>query len=288
MNTSIGHLPVIRREQVCMITKIILKTIHPEKIILFGMYGSSGAGRDLIAAARFPVWTASYDLLIVMRRGFRGSDPELQERVTNRCRFFTPVTVLVHDIDYINNQLSEGSYFFSTILQEATLLYDSGSFPFVKGVAPDLNLVKAIAQRDFERWGAQGVAFFRSALFNRRQKQLNVAVFLLHQAAEHTYQAILMVFTGYKACTHNLDKLRRYTCRFSAELALLFPGNSRAEESLFKLLLYSYMDARYKEGFCIAEDQLDLLFERIGHLISLAERLCRNRFAQLDKMLKGM
>ncbi|MHA4807740.1 HEPN domain-containing protein [Flavitalea flava] len=285
MNTSLGHLPVLKRDQIDRITKVIINCIHPEKVILFGLFGTSGAGGNVIATSQFPSWTGSYDLLVIMRRGDRRPDQELQELITNRCRSVTPVTVLVHDIEYINDQLSEGNYFFSSILQEAVLLYDAGSCPFVKATPPDLFLIKTKARRDFERWWFQGKAFFRSALFNRQQKQMNIAVFLLHQAAEHAYQAILLVFTGYKPCTHNLDKLRRYTCRFSIELAMLFPGNSKAEESLFRLLLYSYIDARYKEGYSIGEDDLDQLTERIDHLLSLAERLCRNRFVLLDKML---
>ncbi len=71
-----------------------------------------------------------------------------------------------------------------------------------------------LAGRDYERWGDQARAFYRSAEFNRNEKQWRIATFLLHQAAELIYQAVLLAFTGYKPTTHNLDKLRRYTNRF--------------------------------------------------------------------------
>jgi len=72
----------------------------------------------------------------------------------------------------------------------------------------------------------------RLRLYNYRgiqqqQKEWRISIFLLHQAVEQTYQAILLVFTGYKPCTHNLDKLRRYTNRLSIELAWYFPGTLR-------------------------------------------------------------
>ena len=111
-----------------------------------------------------------------------------------------------------------------------------------------------------------------------------MAVFLLHQAAEHIYQAILLAFMGYKPCTHNLDKLRRYTHRFSVELALLFPRDGAGEDRLFKLLLQSYVDARYKEDYHITENELQQLIQRIDKLLSIADRICHNRFISLEKM----
>jgi HEPN domain-containing protein len=106
---------------------------------------------------------------------------------------------------------------------------------------------------------------------------------LLHQAAEQCYQAILLAFMGYKPTTHNIDKLRRYTNRFSLELALLFPRDSPAEEELFRLLSAGYVDARYKEEFAISEEQVELLTERVRRLLDIAKRVCGNHFTCLRK-----
>ena len=100
-----------------------------------------------------------------------------------------------------------------------------------------------------------------------------MAAFLLHQAAEHIYQAILLAFTGYKPTTHNLDKLRRYTNRFSVELAQVFPRDNPEEDELFRRLLSGYVDARYKEEFSISEVEISQLLERIGRLIGIAEKV---------------
>lgn len=288
MNTSLEHLSIVQREQLQAVVKVIVRAIRPEKIILFGTHTSSTAGQGLLTDRQFAGCMGGYDLLVVTRRGDHRYDYELQDILENRCRSHTPVTVLVHDIDYVNNQVSDGHYFFAMLRREAILLYDAGNIPLVKGPSPDLARIKAVAQKDFDRWRLQGEAFFRSALFNREQKESRIAVFLLHQAAEHTYQAILLAFTGYKPCTHNLDKLRRYTNRFSIELALLFPRNNMEEEKLFKLLQQGYVDARYKEDYCITEEELDTLIDRIRNLLSVSGRVCRNRFASLDKMAAAL
>jgi HEPN domain-containing protein len=284
MNTSLQHLPAIKREQVQVIIKIVRQAVDPEKIILFGIYSVPGAGTEIFAGRNFPAAVITYDLLVVTRRGDHRSDYELQDVIENRCRGRAPVTILAHDIDYVNSRLAEGHYFFAMIKREGILLYDAGHTPLVQARRPDLQQIRAIAEKDFERWRLQARAFFRSAAFNRQHKEWRIAVFLLHQAAEHIYQAILLAFTGHKFNTHNLDKLRRYTNRFSIELTMLFPRDTTEEDRLFRLLLQGYVDARYKEEYSISEEDLGLLTGRIDLLLSIAERICRNRFLHLEKM----
>jgi HEPN domain-containing protein len=285
MNTSLSHLSASRRQQIQSISSVIVQLIDPEKIFLFGIYGiDGGVGSGLLAETHFSGLMGGYDLLVVTRREERRSDFELQDIMEGRCRAFSPITVLSHDIDYVNARLSEGHYFFTMIRRDAILLYDAGHVPLAEGVMPDLGLIRKTAQHDFERWRRQSRAFFQSALFNRSQQEPNIAIFLLHQAAEHIYQAILLAFTGYKPCTHNLDKLRRYTNRFSIELAFLFPRNSAEEDHLFILLLKGYVEARYKEEYTITAGELDLITTRIESLLSIADRVCRNRFISLGKM----
>ncbi len=279
MQTSLDHLPALRRVQLLTLTKRITETFCPEKIILFGTFAVQDhpvAGSDLVPA--------DIELLIVTRRGDRHYDYEIQDMIENRCRFHLPVTVWVHDIDYVNARLSEGHYFFSMLQHEGILIYDAGNIPLPEGVLPDLKLIRARAQKDFDQWRHRAGAFFKSALFNRQEREWRIAVFLLHQSAENAYQAILLSFTGYKPCTHNLDKLRRYTNRFSIELAMLFSRHEPAEDRLFKTLLHGYVDARYKEEYTITEKDIGELIDRIGRLLSIADRICRNRFLSLDKM----
>lgn len=284
MRTSLDHLPAQKREQLQAITRIIARTLRPEKVILFGIFAAAGDSGISYPREEFPELSPGYELLVVTRRGDRRYDYEIQDIVTNRCQYRSPVTVLVHDIDYVNAQLANGQYFFSMLDQEAILLYDAGHIPLVVTAPPDLALVRAVAKKDFDQWWLRAKAFFTSSLFNRKEREWKIAVFLLHQAAENAYQAILLSFTGYKPCTHNLDKLRRYTNRFSVELVMLFPRDTPEEDRLFKLLLHGYVDARYKEEYRITDHELELLIWRISKLLSIAARICRNRFISLDKM----
>jgi HEPN domain-containing protein len=281
MNTSLAHLSISQRQQLETAKRLIIQAVHPEKIILFGVY-SVGTEAALFTA-NLPAGLRAYDLLVITRKEDRRSDYELQDIIENRCRSEVPLTVLVHDIGYVNQRIAEGHYFFSMIREEAILLYDAGKTVLVAAGPPDLPRIRVTAQRDFDRWRRQAWAFFRSAEFNLQQEEWRMAAFLLHQAAEQMYQAILLAFTGYKPTTHNLDKLRRYTNRFSIELALLFPRDSEEEDRLFRLLVSGYVDARYKEDFNVSDSDIKVLTDRIRRLLEIAERICRNRLLNLEK-----
>jgi HEPN domain-containing protein len=277
-NTSLDHLSARQRGMLVKAIPIIVRAIQPEKIFLYGMYGRSGE-----PVPELPSAFAAFDLLIITREGERRSDYELQDIIESRCREVAAVTVLVHDIAYVNKRLQEGQYFFSTVLREGILLFDARRTPLAEAVVPNWEDVRIMAEKDFDRWASQARDFFHSAEFIGGKRGWNTAAFFLHQAAEQCYQAILLTFTGYKPTTHNLDKLRRYTNRFSVELALLFPLDNEEEEDIFRLLSSGYVSARYKEEFIITEREVGILIERIRRLLDIAERVCCNHFISLSK-----
>lgn len=284
MNTSLKHLSAGQQQRLQRVISMIVRAIQPEKIVLFGVHGASGNG--LLPGSSpetLPPVLGAYDLLVVGRQGDRRSDYELQDLIENRCREAAQVTVLVHDISYVNRRLAEGQYFFYSVIQDGVLLYDAHQTPFAPAKLPDWKQVRGLAGRDFERWSQQARAFYRSAEFNYIHQEGRAAIFLLHQAAEQIYQAILLAFTGYKPTTHNLDKLRRYTNRFSLELAMVLPRDNEQEDELFRQLLAGYVDARYKEDFSITQEEVGILMERVGRLLAIAGRICGNHFVSLEK-----
>jgi HEPN domain-containing protein len=285
MNTSLDHLSARQRKMLENAVNIIVRAVQPEKIILFGMYGR--AGDPGLIGFSLPATLAAFDLLIVTREGERRSDYELQDIIESRCREVAAVTALVHDIAYVNKRVQERQYFFSTVLREGSLLYDARRTPLAEAFMPNWGEVRNMAEKDFDRWARQAKDFFHSAEFIKGRSGWNTATFLLHQAAEQCYQAILLAFTGYKPTTHNLDKLRRYTNRFSVELALLFPLDNEEEEDLFRLLSSGYVSARYKEEFIITGKEVGILTERIRRLLDIADRVCCNHFISLGKRALG-
>jgi len=281
MNTSLKHLSPVQRRQLDAAIKVIVHAIRPEKIILFGVY--SVAGDAALYTQMLPSALTPFDLLIVTGRSENRSDYDIQDKCENSCRDVAQITTVVHDIAYVNRQIRAWQYFFSMVSMEGILLYDAGTVPLEKPALPNFEEVRLAAEKDFERWASQANAFFNSAKFNMQRREWKTAMFLFHQTAEQIYQAILLVFNGYKPTTHNLDKLRRYTNRLSIELASLFRRDNEQEEYLFQLLASGYVQARYKEDYVIAEEEVTKIAVKLGQLLDIASRVCRNQFLSLEK-----
>lgn len=283
LNHSLAHLPDYKQAQLREISAIIQQAVNPEKIILFGSH-ATGRWVEHRYAEQGTVYEyiSDYDLLVITRPGDTRPDYEVQDLIENRCVYKTPVTVIVHDIDFVNKMLSEGQYFFTDIEQEGILLYDAGTQPLAERRPLSPQEAKAVAQDYFEQWFKSGESFLKGSKYYAAENELKLGAFMLHQATERTYNAIILVHTGYKPKTHNLDKLKRLCKRFSEALDAVFPNNSAAEKHLFDLLKRGYIDARYKKDYAISQQELALLIERVARLQSIAADLCTQKIAGFD------
>jgi HEPN domain-containing protein/predicted nucleotidyltransferase len=283
VNTSLHHLPEHKQKQLKEIAEIIVKAVDPEKVILFGSHATGRWVEHRYTEGGITYeYISDYDILVITKSGETRKDYEVQDLIENRCVYKTPVTVITHDIDFINKMLTEGQYFFTDIEKEGILLYDAGNTPLAERKPLSPAEAKAITQDYFDQWYHSAVGFLKGAGFYLQQREYKLAGFMLHQATERTYNAIILVQTGYKPKTHNLDKLKRFSKRFSEELEGIFPDNTPEEKHLFDLLKRGYVDARYKNNYAITAEELHILIERVTKLQAIAERLCKEKIASFD------
>jgi HEPN domain-containing protein/predicted nucleotidyltransferase len=288
VNTSLHHLPEHKQKQLKEIAGIIVKAVDPEKVILFGSHATGRWVEHRYTEGGITYeYISDYDILVITKSGETRKDYEVQDLIENRCVYKTPVTVITHDIDFINKMLTEGQYFFTDIEKEGILLYDAGNTPLAERKPLSPAEAKAITQDYFDQWYHSAVGFLKGAGFYLQQKEYKLAGFMLHQATERTYNAIILVQTGYKPKTHNLDKLKRFSKRFSEELEGIFPDNTPEEKHLFDLLKRGYVDARYKNNYAITAEELHILIERVTKIQAIAERLCKEKIASFDGVTRS-
>ena len=108
--------------------------------------------------------------------------------------------------------------------------------------------------------------FLASTDLYRIREQNKMAVFMLHQAAEHALHTILKITTGLQINTHNLDKLIRYCSMVSYKIPEIFPRNNEKNERLFQLLQKAYISSRYDKDYSIGAEELVLITERIRNI----------------------
>lgn len=159
MRTSLNHLPQSKRNQILEIVDIIKEVVAPEKIILFGSYAKGRyvehryTGKDGILYE----YISDFDFLVVTYEN-TVKDYELEDIINSRTQHFKqPINLQIHEIDYINEGLEFGQYFFTDIVKEGVLLYDTDLVDFAEPKELTSTEEKDIAQRYFDIWFKRGI-----------------------------------------------------------------------------------------------------------------------------------
>ncbi len=283
MNTSLEHLPPLKRDDLRRITDIIVQKIQPEKVILFGSYARGNWVEDRYSEGLITYeYISDYDILVITQQGERRKDYEVQDIVVNTFRPRTPINIIANDIDFVNKDLERNRYFFSDIKKEGIMLYDAGNIPLSDPRELSAAEKKQMAQDDFDHWHGNGTDLLRSAKRNFEEGANKLALFELHQSAEAIYNAVMLVFTGYKPKTHNIEMLYHYNKNHSKELAMVFPQNTPEEKHYFDQLKRGYIDARYSKDFVVTKEELEVLIDRITRLHAIAEAICQKKISAMD------
>jgi HEPN domain-containing protein/predicted nucleotidyltransferase len=281
LKTSLDHLPEGKQEELRSITDTIVELVEPAMVILFGSY-SRGNWVEHVYKENGTTYEyrSDYDILVVTEHA-QDMPPSLSKQIRRRVKkaenLQTPPHIIFHDIGFLNNELSEGHYFFTDIVKEGTMLYNNGKHVLStpKELSPKDRAHKA--RLYFNEWFKSANEFYKFFEFGMREENYNTAIFLLHQAAERYFMTILLVFTDYKPKIHDLEILNRQVGYADARFKTVFPNQTEEEKRLFTLLVKAYIDSRYKLGYSVDAGDLKWLATRVQKLKELTESICLER-----------
>jgi len=283
MKKSLSHLPKDKREELRAVTGIITEMIDAEFIILFGSYARGDWVEDRYVGDDNILYEyqSDYDLLLVVKDlpkyQYKGYRKRIKRKALRAADCDTRLSIIMHSVDEVKAAIKRGNYFFCDIKKEGILLYSSGRFrlPAVK----ELNLKQRLgnAERDFSNWLERAKRFYKHFSVDIRDKDYKGAAFMLHQAAEHSYHTVSLVFTGYKPKLHDLEELGIKLNRLSPEFKGIFPQNTDEEKRLFKLLKSAYVGARYDMSYKITKEELEYLAGRVKLLQDITEKVCKEK-----------
>lgn len=284
MKTSLDHLPEDKKTQVQELKDLILKKVpSADKIILFGSYASGNWVEDIYTedGIRYE-YVSDFDVLVVTTSRVE-KEYILQDKIINSWRYHTPVNPIVHTIEYVNEGLGSGQYFFTDIVKEGIILFDAGKIFFSEPKILDPTKVKMLAQNNFNQWFENGCEFLIDASNAKERNSFNKVTFYLHQAMENFYSAVLLVFSGYKPKTHNLNILREYAKPYSKDLYCIFSPLSENdnENKLFAMLKKGYLEARYNSSFTIDIHSIEALHTRVEKASSIVRKICSERISNI-------
>jgi HEPN domain-containing protein/predicted nucleotidyltransferase len=282
MKTVLPKLPEHKQTEIkAIVAALIPRFVEIEMIILFGSYARGTWVEDkYMEKGNTYEYKSDYDLLIILsKNGHANSDTLTQSISTrlNELKLATPVHPIFHGMEFVNNELREGSYFFGDIKKEGILLFTTSRYQLADKRDMSAAEVQVKAQRDFDNWFESANRFFETFEFNVSKEYWKEAAFQLHQAAERYYGAIQLVFTGYKPKTHNIEELGNLAKACNMEFGKVFPQASSEERQRFELLKKAYVDARYNMDYKISKEDLNYLSERVQVLRKLTEEICREK-----------
>lgn len=295
MKKTLDHLPPRKRAELTRVVEVIresfaeaiatrraarLKNGKILKIILYGSYARGDWVHDPVGR-----YFSDFDLLVIVDHDDL-TDGEFWHDAENRLMplgpdIRTPVSIIVHSLDDVNEQLDRGRYFFADIVREGVVLHDTPGAKLHKPA--DLKAVVALKEAEdfFADWMASAASFSKVAAYCVSTGESKLAAFNLHQAAEHLYHCVLLVVTLYSGKAHNLAFLRKKSEAIDARLAEAWPRETKFERRCFELLREAYVKARYSKHYKISAEELAWLTQRLEVLRGLVTAVCEARLNAL-------
>jgi predicted nucleotidyltransferase/HEPN domain-containing protein len=281
MKTTLTHLPIIKQQELQEIAQLISQRANVEMIILFGSYARGDWVEEYADDGVHFQYQSDMDLLVIVGAGTTFEQRRLEREIEKAIKQFlvvkTPVSLITHDIKFVNRRLTKAQYFFSEIKTQGILLYDSNRFQLKEPRELSNKERHHLATEDFESWFPSAVRLFEIFNFVLGKKYYADAAFLLHQVTERLYSTILLVFTRYKPNTHKLKELRILVNTLDPRFIKVFALSTAEEQRRFELLCDAYVDARYKKSYLITEEELLWLSHEVQNLSQLTDTLCQEK-----------
>ena len=282
MTELLQHLPPEKQQELKKIIEFICQHAEVGMVILFGSYARGDWIEEYEDDGIHFKYKSDFDLLIIVSETCKAYEQKRLENSIFKAIYDspiiqTPISILVHDINFINCHLKKSQYFFSDIKREGIILYDSGKFKLEEPIELDNKQRYQLAKDDFEYRKERFQEFYKYYKISFSENDLITAAFMLHQATENLYTCILLVFTRYKPNTHKLDELRKLTNPLDKRLIKVFPFSIQEEIDRFTLLCQAYVEARYNKSYTITKNELIWLSEKVEELTQLTQILCQEK-----------
>ena len=309
MKDTLDHLNLQKQREVAYIRKVILEELSARlraskskrtanyRILKLVLYGSFARGTwfDDRNSGR----ASDYDFLVIVSHkaltDMSSFWASVEDRIYRDPKIQKDVSLIVHTLREVNAALKEGQYFFSEILNQGVLLYDSDDDPKQSKArhnrSPIASSGKPNPQRTYELateykayWNRSASQFLAvgSESIDRGPDWTRLSAFQLHQAAEAVYRMVLLTVTLYAPATHHLGKLRQRCEAIDPRLAEAWAPERKPYKRYFELLRRAYVEARYSPAYETTPEILKWQAERIAQLLQIADASCRERLAKLE------
>lgn len=252
------------------------------KLILFGSYS-----RDDWVDAPETGYQSDFDILAIV------SHPNLtdishywyvaEDKIARDPAIGRIVNLIVHTMGEVNQGLTQGQYFWTSVIQDGVELYalPGHAFATPKPLSPQEGV--EMAERYFIEWSAKITEALAGSEFYASRGNIKDAAFLLHQAVERSYACFLLVHAFYFPRSHNIKFLRSQAEAIDKAVVAAWPREQRADRRRFEMLKRAYVEARYADNYDLSVEDLAWLSTAAQNLEGLVSAACRARIDTLRR-----
>lgn len=282
MKNTTNHLPDLKIEELEQIVNIIINNCDDvQKVILYGSYarGDYREEKDL-DPNRKSGHVSDYDILVVSSKKRVALDNLFWSEISKQCQNLNLSAIpriLTIDIEALNIKLAESQYFYLDVIAEGIILFDKDNIELAKPRNLSAKERQRIAQDHFDEWYVSAQEFFAGYEFYLNRHSFKKAAFSLHQAAESSYKAVLLVFSNQCPSEHFLEFLGKNSEQYHKLMKNIFARISKEDEDRFKLLEYAYIGGRYDPNYQITKRDLEILSLDVAKLIKLSKEACEEK-----------
>ncbi len=281
MHTSFNHLPPSQEQALKQAVCAIATAVAPEKIICYGTRTRLRHTWSVIDPVLNSMMSTDYDILIITKPGMKRREHEILDIVAKHSTQETRIVAIAHSLCAVNEALEQGRSFFVNIYKNGILVYDSSGIPLVTPSVCDNAEHLADIQAQWNRHFDLAEKFFEGASYYITSGSAALAVFMLHQATEHSCIALVKACLGYRPTTHNLNRLLALTENFSEYPSDIFPQVSQEEIDFFNTLARAYSDVRYSTNYKVSIEKAGVLRQRVKDLQEIAEKLYKKKILKV-------
>ena len=296
MKKSVNFLPENKRNDLKQLVDLVRRNIKDVgMVILYGSYARN-TYVDYDQRVEFGVPTyfmSDYDILILTRKPVGAIEYSLYDKIADAFfqhknrPFHTKPQFINYGIDDFNYALSKAHYFEMEIKREGVILYDSGEYKLERRRKLNFDEITERAQKYYNDKFGRALSFLFDVPHATERNDYKQASFYLHQATEHFFRTIELVFTLYSPKGHKLAEFMNRCKRFTTETFKAFPRDTPEEERLFKLLERAYVESRYNPDFEITKEDIDALLPKVELLRDIVEKVCHECFDYYNSQIKN-
>ena len=201
-------------------------------------------------------------------------------------RYRVPVQFIHDSIKKVNEDLKYSRYFYTELKRDGIMLYNRGKNKLARRKPLKFGEIKKQGEEYFGEKYAKARLFMEQAVFMYDKEEYVMSSFNLHQACENLFNAIMLTFTLKNDKEHNLEELFKASRGYAPELIRVFPVGNEEEELLFKILVCSYIEARYNPEFKVSREDVEDLMVKVEKFGMVTKDVCERGIKEYEGLAK--